>query len=170
MSVSTHLTPEPERRLWLILEKMTADGERADWKLFALTALAGAQLAFLGGRPGAALLALGFLSAALPRGVFAFAPMAGKPGRLPLLDPPPGRPSAADSLIAADDVVKYSPTELVNRLDKYLGGGITATPYYEDLVARMLIAARVAARKERLLRGLCFLVGAAQLDLFVRLF
>lgn len=170
MSVSTHLTPEPERRLWLILEKMTAEGERADWKLFALTALAAAELAFLGALPASGPLARGLLGAALPLGVLAFIPMAGKPGRLALLDPPRGKPSAGDSFIAADDVVKYSQGELVNRLDKYLGGGITATPYYEDIVARVLIAARVAARKGRLLRGLCLVVGAAQLDLLARLF
>lgn len=172
MSVSTHLTPEPERRLWLIYEQMTAAAERADWKLFALTAFAAAQLAVLE-RPGAAVppgfLATLCLYAALPLGVLAFLPMAGRPRWVPALDPAQGRPSAGDCLIAAEDVVKYSPSELVNRLDKYLGGGITATPYYEDIVARTVIAARIAARKQRFLRALCLVVGAAQLCLLGRL-
>ena len=173
MSISTHLTPEPERRLWLISEQMRLSCERADWKLFALTAFAAAQLAFvrsLGDAGPSALLALAALCAALPLGVFAFSPMAGKPRWLPLLDPPRDRPSAGDHLIVAEDVVKYGQTELVNRLDKYLGGGITATPYYEDVVAGILVAARIAARKRRLLRGACLLVGAAQFCLLGFLF
>ncbi len=173
MSVSTHLTPEPERRLWIILEQMRQGGEQADWKLFALAAFAAGQLAFvrsLGDAGPSGLLALASLCAALPLGVFAFSPMAGTPRWLPLLDPSRGRPGAGDRLIAADDVVKYSQTELVNRFDKYLGGGITATPYYEDIVAGILVAARIAARKRRLLRAACLLVGVAQLGLLGLLF
>lgn len=163
MSVSAHLTPEPERRLWLILESMRREVDAADLRIAAVTAFAAAELAFL--KPGLP----GFvpLAAALPLGVFAFAPLKRLPGWLGFLEPPRGKPRIEDCLIASEDLVKYSHGELIFKLDKYLGGGITATPYYEDVVGRILESARLAARKQRLLRWACLLAGAGQLGLLM---
>ncbi len=47
MSVSAHLTPEPERRLWLMLENARHEAEGAERKAAALAAFAAAELAFL---------------------------------------------------------------------------------------------------------------------------
>ncbi|MDP2332052.1 MAG: hypothetical protein Q8M19_15300, partial [Reyranella sp.] len=47
MSVSAHLTPEPERRLWLILESMRHEVDSADARIAGLTAFAAAELAFI---------------------------------------------------------------------------------------------------------------------------
>lgn len=168
MSVSSHLTPQPEQRLWIILESARHAVEWNDRKIAALTAFAMAEAAFLklstpAGLPG--LLALGMLSGALPLGVFAFSPLSGKPRWLPFQTPAPHKPSAADSLINVDDLKKYTHGELIARLDWYLGGGITATQYYEDLVGQIVVNARLAARKQSLLWISCLLVGAAQLCL-----
>ena len=172
MSVSAHLTPEPERRLWLILESMRHAVDGADLRVGALTGLSVIQLAFIKillpvGLPG--FLALVSLTAALPLGVFAFAPMRRLPNWLSFLEPRGGKMSADDSLISADDLVKYSHGDLIFRLDKYLGGGITATPYYEDIVGAILENARVAARKQRLFRAACIVVGVGQLGLLGQL-
>ncbi|HEX4047382.1 MAG TPA: hypothetical protein VH309_06085 [Elusimicrobiota bacterium] len=169
MSISAHLTPEPERRLTLILENMRAAGDRADLKIGALTAFAAAELTFT--KILAPAGALGFLTvvslaAALPLGVFAFAPLARLPKLLSFLDEEKHKTSVNDCLLAVEDLAKYTQTELVNRLDRYLGGGITATPYYEDIVGQIVASASVAARKRRLFRASCALVGFAQLCLF----
>jgi hypothetical protein len=168
MSVSAHLTPEPERRLWLILESMRHAVDSADLRIGALTAFAAAELAFIRSLlPAGPLgfLVLASLTAALPLGVFAFAPMKRLPKWLQFLEPQKDKIRADDSLILVDDLVKYSHGDLIFRLDKYLGGGITATPYYEDIVGQIVENARVAARKQRLLRAACFIVGAGQLGL-----
>lgn len=172
MSVSAHLTPEPERRLWLILESMRRAVDWTDLRIAALTAFAAAQLAFIKillpvGPPG--FLALVSLTAALPLGVFAFTPLKRLPKGLRFLEPTKGKMSADDSLISADDLVKYSHGDLIFRLDKYLGGGITATPYYEDIVGEILENARIAARKQRLFRAACVVVGLGQVGLFGQL-
>lgn len=166
MSVSAHLTPEPERRLWLILESMRHAVDSADLRIAAITALAVAELAFFKFEPGLVAVAL---TAALPLGVFAFVPAKRLPKWLQFLEPHRDKMRADDSLILVDDLVKYSHGDLIFRLDKYLGGGITATPYYEDIVGQIVENARVAARKQRLLRGACLLVGAAQLGLLAQL-
>ena len=173
MSVSAHLTPEPERRLWLILESMRQGVESADWKIAGLTAFAALQLAivklvFPPGAPGG--LAVVTLTAALPVGVFAFAPLTRLPKWLLFLEPRREKTSVEDSLIVAEDLVKYSHGDLIFRLDKYLGGGITATPYYEDVVGEILLNAKTAVRKRRLLRAVCALVGAGQLALLAQFF
>ncbi len=173
MSVSAHLTPEPERRLWLILESMRHEVDSADLRIGGLTFFAAAQLAFIKillpvGPPG--LLALISLTAALPLGVFAFTPLKRLPKWLQFLEAQKDKMRADDSLILVDDLVKYSHGDLIFKLDKYLGGGITATPYYEDIVGQIVENARVAARKQRLFRAACVLVGLGQLGLLGQLF
>ena len=172
MSISAHLTPEPERRLWLIHESMGRSVERADWKIAALTAFAAAELAFI--PPAAPAGAAGFfavaaLAAALPIGVFAFSPLTRLPKWLSFLDPPKDKPVVGDCLILAEDLARYTRDELIFRLDKYLGGGITATPYYEDIVIQIVDNAMIAVRKQRLLRVVCAVIGASQLGLLARL-
>jgi len=172
MSISAHLTPEPERRLWTILENVRRSAEWTETKIGALTAFAAAQLAFLrlAGASGplglAALLALG---AALMVGLFAFAPLSRLPPWLDFLGPAKDKTSVNDCLIAFEDLAKYTQNELINRLDRYLGGGVTATPYYEDIVGQIARTASVAARKQRLLRASCAVVGFGQLCLLGQL-
>jgi hypothetical protein len=137
-------------------------------KIAALTAFAAAEAAFLKtlappSAPG--LVALALLSAALPLGVLAFSPLTGKPRWHPFQAPPQDKPRAADRLVSVEDLAQYTQAELIARLDWYLGGGITATQYYEDLVGQTLIYARLATRKQSLFWTSCFLVGAAQLCL-----
>lgn len=173
MSISAHLTPEPERRLTLILENMRHEGEWADKKIGALTAFAAAELAFARFAPSSGLLAFwtaAALAVALPLGVFAFAPLARLPAFLSFLDEGKHQTSVNDCLVAVEDLAKYTQGELINRLDRYLGGGITATPYYEDIVGQIVARASAAARKQRLFRAECLVVGLAQLGLFAQLF
>ena len=172
MSISAHLTPEPERRLLRILENMRHAGEWADRKIGAITSFAAAELAFISIGTSAGplgFLTLASLTAALPLGVFAFAPLARLPAFLSFLDEPKHKTSVNDCLLSVDDLAKYTQGELVNRLDRYLGGGITATPYYEDIVGQIVARASVAARKQRLFRVSCAVVGFAQLCLFAQL-
>ena len=172
MSISAHLTPEPERRLWIIFENMRHAAEWADREIGALTAFAAAELAFtkiLAPSGPLGFLTLASLTAALPLGVFAFAPLARLPAFLSFLDEPKHKTSASDCLISVDDLAKYTQGELVNRLDCYLGGGVTATPYYEDIVGQIVARASVAARKQRLFRASCALVGFGQLCLLAQL-
>src|SRR5712672_2436391 len=119
MSVSSHLTPEPERRLWIILESMVESVQWADKKIGALSAFAAAQLILTkivasGGPFG--FLGLISLSAALPLGVFAFSPLTGAPKWFDLLEPKKVKPSIDDCLVLADDIAKYSHSELIARL------------------------------------------------------
>lgn len=170
MSVSAHLSPEPERRLWIIHENLRRSVEWADVQIGAMTAFAALQLALI--RPGADALGLLVavpLSLALPLGVFAFFWDRRLPGPLSFLEPPKGRHSGSDSLIDAGDIPKHTQNELVLRLDRYLGGGVTATPYYEDIIAQILARAGSASRKQRLFRGVCALVFFAQLVMLARL-
>jgi hypothetical protein len=172
MSVSAHLTPEPERRLWIILETMRRSAEWTETKIGALTAFAAAQLAFLklAAAPGPlGLLAVAALGAALLLGLFAFAPLSRLPSWLSFLDAAKDKTSVNDCLIAFEDLAKYTQNELINRLDRYLGGGVTATPYYEDIVGQIAIYASVAARKQRLLRASCAVVAFGQLCLLGQL-
>jgi hypothetical protein len=170
MSVSSHLTPEPERRLWLILESARQTVEWSDKKIAALTAFAAAQLLLVPPPTGpSGFFSVAALSAALPLGVFAFAPLTGKPHWHPFHTGLADKPRTADNLINVDDLAKYSHGELIARLDSYLGGGITATQYYEDIVGQIVSSARVATRKQRLFRVSCLLVGLGQLGLIGRL-
>ncbi|MBI5239737.1 MAG: hypothetical protein HY926_04635 [Elusimicrobia bacterium] len=173
MSISSHLTPEPERRLWLILEHMEHAVESADRRIAAVTAFAMLELAFLkllttaGGPLG--LLAIMPLALALPLGVFAFSPLSGRPKAPYLPEPRKDKPSVDHCMIWAEDIAKYTHSELVHRFDKYLGGGITATPYHEDIVGQVVVHARIAVRKQRLFRAACVIVGVAQLGVFGQL-
>ncbi len=170
MSVSSHLTPEPERRLRLILEDMRHAAAAQETRVGALTAFAAGELFLLkalapsGWGLGARIL----LAAALPLGVYAFAPMRGSPDEFPFRKPKE-HPRDTDALVGAEALAKHSHSELIRRLDFYLGGGVTATPYYEDLVGQIVAAARVASRKRMLLKALSALVGVAQLALLAPL-
>ncbi len=165
MSVSAHLTPEPERRLWTILENMRHEVEWSERKAGALTAFAAAELAVMKSAAPAgplAFLAGAALGAALPLGVLVFTSLTRLPRWLSFLEPAKGRQNVSDCMILADDIAKYPLGDLILRYDKYLGGGITATLYYEDIVGQIAANAASATRKKRLLRLACALVGAAQ--------
>jgi hypothetical protein len=166
------LTPDPERRLWVIHENMRHSVEWADRKIVALTAFTAMQMALielLAPSGPVSHLALVTLSIVLPLGVFAYSPLTEVSRRLPFLEPSDDRSYAADFLLSVHDIATYSQSELINRMDKYLGGGISATPYYEDIVGQIVIYARIAARKQRLFRIACIIVGIVQLGLFVQL-
>jgi len=172
MSVSSHLTPDPERRLRLIHGNIQDSLKWADIRLGALTFLAAGQMAaikFVAPEGAAAHAALLALCAVLPAGILGASPFMGTARQLPLLDPRKDGQHSGDPLIGEADIARYSQAELVNFLDRYLGGGITATPYYEDLVARIVISARIATRKNRLFGGACVLACFAQLALLVQL-
>ena len=170
MSVSSHLTPEPERRLRLILDDVRRTAGGLEVRAGALTAFAAGELFLLKALAptGWGLPARVLLAAALPLGVYAFAPMRGAPEEFPFRKPKE-KPRDTDALVDAEALAKHSHGELIRRLDFYLGGGVTATPYYEDLVGQIVAAARVASRKRLLLKVLSALVGAAQLALVVPL-
>lgn len=155
----------------MILENMRHAGEESDRKIAALTAFAAAEFFLVRFMipGGLGFVAGAALAAALPLGVFAFAPLARLPKFLSFLDEEKHKTSVNDCLITVDDLAKYTQGELINRLDRYLGGGITATPYYEDIVGQIVVFASIAARKQRLFKASCALVGAAQLCLLLQL-
>jgi hypothetical protein len=172
MSVSSHLNPEPERRLWIIHENLRRTVEWTDLKLGALTAFAALQMAlikYLNPDGPVSYAALVLLAAILPVGVLALSPLIEMPVRTPLLEPRRDKLAAMESLLESSDISKHPQVELVNRLDKYLGGGITATPYYEDIVGQIVINARLVSRKRRLLIAACALAGVVQLALLGQL-
>ncbi len=156
MSVSAHLSPEPERRLWIIHENLRQAVDGYDARIAALTALCAAEAVVLRSPSMACLAGLG---------IAALTPFWRAPRSFSFLEPSRRRQSVDDSLILAEDLIKYSHGELIYRLDKYLGGGITATPYYEDVVGRILEHAHQAARKRRVLAALCALAALGQLGL-----
>ncbi|MDX6769827.1 MAG: hypothetical protein SF051_09865 [Elusimicrobiota bacterium] len=166
MSVSSHLTPEPERRLWAILDFLRAGVAAADWQLLALTGFAALEL--LAARPGEPFVAA-TLGLAVLFGLGAFIARPRLPGDGAALDPARGRQSVDDSFITAEDLAKYAHGELILKMDRYLGGGITATQYHEDLVAEIGANARLAVRKRRMLAILCGLVLLGQAALLGRL-
>lgn len=168
MSVSSHLTPEPERRLWAVLDFLRAEAARADWRLLALTVFSAAELLLLkqaGAYGFLAWLGVFALLAATLFGLFAFAPLSRLPEPFLWLEPGKGRQTVDDSFLTADDVSKYAHGELVLKMDRYLGGGITATQFHEDLVREIGVNARLAARKRRFLLIQVALTGAGQLAL-----
>ncbi len=168
MSVSSHLNPEPERRLWIIHENLRRTVEWTDLKLGALTAFAALQLAlvrYLWPDGPVTYPVMALLAVILPLGILALSPLIEIPIRTPLLEPSPDKLAPIESLLESSDISKHPQVELVNRLDKYLGGGITATPYYEDIVGQIVINARLVSRKRRLLIAGCALAGVVQLAL-----
>ncbi len=172
MSVSSHLTPDPERRLRLIHGNIQNSLRRLDWQLGAATFFAAGQMAVIKITAPEGLLtyiALLALCAAVPAGLLGASPFIETLRRIPLLEPRENKQYSGGSLVNDYDIARYSQAELVNFLDRYLGGGVTATPYYEDIVAQIVIGARVATRKRRLFGAACVLAGLAQLCLFARL-
>ncbi len=145
MSVSSHLTPDPERRLRVMHENIYNSLNRADRKLGTITFFAAVQMAvvrFVAPEGAMGYLALLILCAVLPIGV---SPFIETPKPIPLLKPE-DKPHPGDSLIDEYDIVRYSQIELTNFLDRYLGGGITATPYYVDIIAQIVIGACASRR------------------------
>jgi len=172
MSVSSHLNPEPERRLWVIHGNMRRAVEWTDIKFGGLLAFTAAELALIKVLvPGAPLAypALALLSAVLPLGLLALSPLVEAQRKFPLLDPRMDKRHPGDCMIAPLDIARYPQIELVIILDKYLGGGVTATPYYEDIVGQIVLSARVATRKRRLFLAACVLSGLVQLGLLWQL-
>ena len=155
MSVSSHLTPDPERRLRLIHGNIHNSLKWADTRLGAITFLAAVQMAAV--------------KIVLPVGLLGGSPFIETPKQLPLLDPRKDKLQPGDFLVTEHDIARYSQAELVIFLDRYLGGGITATPYYEDIIAQIVIGARIATRKNRFFGGACVLAVIAQLCLIVQL-
>lgn len=172
MSVSSHLTPEPERRLWAILDSLRASVAAADWQLLALATFSAVEVLLLrltsAGDPCETLGSL-LLSIGICLGLGAFVARPKLPGNGTKLDPARGKQSIDDSLITAEDLAKYAHGELVLKMDRYLGGGITATQYHEDLVGEIGVNARLAVRKRRMLVILAALVLAGQSALLGRL-
>lgn len=172
MSVSSHLNPEPERRLWILHGNMRRAIGRTDLKLGGLMAFSAAQMALIKVLvPGSPLAypALALLSAVLPIGLIALSPFIETQRQLPALDPRMDKRHADDCLIVPHDIAKYPQIELVIRLDKYLGGGVTATPYYEDIVGQIAVSARIATRKRRLFLAACVPAGIVQFGLLWQL-
>ncbi len=144
---------------------------RTDRKLGAITIFAAGQMAvikFISPEGALSYISLLALCAVLPAGVFGISPFIETPKPLPPLDQV-NKPRSADSLLNEHDIAGYSQLELVSFLDRYLGGGITATPYYEDIVAQIVIGARIATRKRRIFGSVCAMTLVAQLCLLARL-
>lgn len=172
MSVSSHLTPEPERRLWLIWESMQSAIDGADARLGGLALLSAGELLGLYAGPAVGptgIFALLTLGATAALAVFGLSPLSHAHAWAAWLEPQHAKSTLDDSLVAVDDVAKYAVGELINRLDKYLGGGITATRYYEDIVGQIARSSRVAVRKRRVLRSAVVLATAGQVALLVAL-
>ena len=168
MSISSHLSPDPERRLWVIHDSVRRAAEWTDLKLGLLALLAVLELPWLPGffRVGAlAYTAVALLCAALLLALAAISPFSDLARQFPLLDQPVGKVQSEDSLVLPADLARSPHTDLVFRLDKYLGGGITAIKFYEDIVARIIATARAAYRKQRLFLAAVTLAMAAQLVL-----
>ncbi len=164
MSVSSHISPEPERRLWIMHGNMRRAAGRADIKLGAIAFFSLFEAALLradaAGSP-LALAALMTLCLVLPLCILGVSPFIETPGPLPLLDRMP-KPAKGDAFVAPYDLAKYSSLELPIILDRYLGGGVTAPTYHEDIVGQVVLGARMTVRKERLLGAACALALPAQ--------
>jgi len=170
MSVSSHLNPEPERRLWIIHESLRRDLEWTDVKSSVLAALAAGQAVAAGVAGDGALAAacVAALSLASLFAVLGLSPLAEWRRHLPVGGAARGAPAApGDSMLSVRDLARYTQMELVTVLDRYLGGGITATQYYEDIVGRIAFCARIAARKRRFFLVSCLLAALAQPALLI---
>ena len=171
MSVSSHLTPDPERRLRIIHDGISYSLRQTDLKLGAAALLAVLQavaVRLVAPDGASAWAALVLFCAVLPVCFAGASPFMETSRPVPLLDRRGSR-RVPDSLLTERDIAECSQLELTNFLDRYLGGGITATPYYEDIVSRIVMDARVSSRKRRLLAAACYLSIAAQLCLLTRL-
>ena len=159
LSVSSHLTPDPERRLGRMLETLRQKRNMADFKLAAAAAISAVEMfAVMPSHAGAEV----FLSLAMLAALAGLSELMDKAGEIKYLD----RTDSSlpdDYIIDEKDLIRYSRSELVNFLDKYLGGGISSTPYYEDLVSRISYTARSVVRKKRMFSVCCILITLAQI-------
>ena len=110
--ISSHLSPEPERRIWILLENMRSYQADAERKLAAVAAVALFELAFLNASalrnpPLALAFLLGFVGYATPL-----------PRRLDVQ----ADKTTDDSLVTPEGLAKYTHGDLIVRLDKFLGG------------------------------------------------
>lgn len=156
-SVSSHLSPEPERRLWIIFELMQDAAASAEQRLAAIAGLAVLELALL--RPGGAGALI--LALCVPVALLGLYPLRRLPPALAFLEPP--KDASGVSLVTPEDIAKCLLVDLIHRMDRYLGGGVTSTQYYEDIVAEILAQAYLAVLKRRVLRAVCVAVALAQL-------
>ncbi len=137
----------------------------ADFKLGALAFFSLLEIALLrlDSAFGLIATAIVFLMAVvLVICLFAVSPFVETVARAPLRDHRLDQ-DGADSLISARDLASRPHMELVNQLDRYLGGGVTATPYYEDIVGHIAVTARAVVRKQRLFSLSCVPALLAQL-------
>ncbi len=166
MSVSSHLTPDPERRLWIIharVQELLALNDRRLW-LFLFLAIAQILLVRFASPGGVlAYISILLLAPALPLGAFAVSPFLERSCSLPLKGLDDAGKGRAYSLLNERDLAGFTQADLTITLDKYLGGGVTATPYYEDIIGQIVLGARAVVRKQFLLKVLCAIVFAGQL-------
>jgi len=151
LSVSSHLTPDPEKRLGRMLAGIENHRRTADFRLAVMSVVCAVELipaALAGGTAGgvAGVLLCAALAASAA-GLSPFAEFAGKSG---VFGETAGKPPD-NYLVNEQDIVKYSHSELVDFLDRYLGGGVSATPYYEDIVSRVSSVSLITLRKRRIL-------------------
>lgn len=156
--ISSHLSPEPERRLWIIHENLRHEQERVENKLALAGALSLAQLWAVHHSWAAYPLAAAFIVALLGA-------TAGRWRRLSFLDPGDRKDIVDDYLVTPAGLAKYTHGDLIARFDKFLGGGITNTKYFEDLIGEIAALAKTAWRKQRLFRASCVLLWLGQLAL-----
>lgn len=156
--ISSHLSPEPERRLWIIHENLRHEQERSEAKLALAGALALAQLWAVHHSPAALVLGAAFLICLLGA-------TAGRWRWLSFLDPQERKDAADDNIVTPEGLAKYTHGDLIARFDKFLGGGITNTKYFEDLIGEIAALAKTAWRKQKLFRAACVLLWLGQLAL-----
>jgi|GEM_PF-693612 len=164
LSVSSHLTPDPEKRLLAIKESIREEIKSTENKLcfsaFLSVLMAFLSFSLLGNGPfpvTASLLSM----LALTVSMTAMSQFVERHGRIYCLDGK-RKEKTPEYILDEADLTEFSRLELVNFLDKYLGGGITAMDYYEDIVARVLLSARVCVRKKFMLSvSLVWLISAS---------
>lgn len=159
LSVSSHLTPDPEKRLRNLYAYLSDELRFMDYKLFFIVLASLVELSALVRYSTYASVLLCFIIMAALLGI---SPLTEIPQKIKFLDIDSAK-NPDSIIIGANDIAGYSCAELVNFLDRYLGGGISATPLYEDIVSRILITSRVTVRKRKLFFSSCVLLAAMQL-------
>ena len=166
LSVSSHLTPDPEKRLGRMLDNLSRQQNMADFKLCTAAAIAAIEMfAVYPSHTGTEF----FLSIVILLALFGISPITEKSCCVKFLDRDMSE-LPDDYLIDENDLSKYSRSELVNFLDKYLGGGISATPYYEDLVSRISYSALALLRKKYVYLACFAVMSVAQICACVSFF
>lgn len=166
LSVSSHLTPDPEKRLSRMTDILCRQQDSAEKKLAVLAIVAAIEMfAVYPSHTGTEAL----LSIAIIAAFTGLSPLMDTEKEIRLLDHNDGR-VPDDYILDEYDIAKYSRSELVNFLDKYLGGGISATPYYEDMVSRILNKARRLVRRHRMFMICLVLMALAQIAACVSFF